>query len=100
MRIAAIAATEAGIAVCAPVHDAFWIMAPVAEINDAVRTMTAIMVRAGEAVTGGLRIGVTVEALIRSPDRFGSTRGAHDKGHAFWAEIQGLVTDDLLATGT
>ena len=36
MRIAAIAAHEAGIQVCAPAHDAFWIMTPLAELDGTI----------------------------------------------------------------
>jgi hypothetical protein len=100
MRIAAIAATEAGIKVCAPVHDAFWIMAPTPEIDDAIATMAAIMRRASEEVTGGLTIGVTVETIIRSPHCLGDVRKANDKGHAMWTEVKDLVTGGLLATGS
>jgi hypothetical protein len=100
MRITAIAATEAGIAVGAPVHDAFWIAAPVERIDDTITTMKAIMVRTSEIVTGGLAIGVTVETLIRSPHCLGDMRKASDKGHAMWAEVKDLVTGGLAATGS
>jgi hypothetical protein len=100
MRIAAIAATEAGIAVCAPVHDAFWIKAPAQEIDDVIAQMTTIMKRASEAVTGGLTIGVTAETVIRSPHCLGDIRKANDKGYAMWAEVKDLITGGLLATGS
>jgi DNA polymerase-1 len=45
MRLAAIAGHEAGIRILAPVHDAFWIAAPLAELDDAVATMSRLMVR-------------------------------------------------------
>ena len=100
MRLAAIAATEAGIAVCCPVHDAFWVMAPASEIEDVIATMKRIMTRASELVTGGLPIGVTVEALVPAPHRLGDVRKPKDKGHAMWSEVKGLMTDGLLATGS
>jgi hypothetical protein len=56
MRFAAIAATEAGIEVSAPVHDAFLIAASVSEIDERVAFMRELMSRAGEVVTGDLRI--------------------------------------------
>ena len=46
MRLAAIAAYEAGIRICAPAHDAFWIMAPLSELTDTIEAMTKIMERA------------------------------------------------------
>jgi hypothetical protein len=100
MRLAAIAATEAGIAVCCPVHDAFWVMAPASEIEDVIATMKRIMIRASELVTGGLSIGVTVEALVRAPHCLGDVRKTNDKGQAMWAEVKELVSGGLLATGS
>jgi hypothetical protein len=52
MRLAAIAATEAGIEVCAPVHDAFLICAPLEYLDERVLQMRQIMGKAASAVTG------------------------------------------------
>ena len=54
MRIASIAAAEAGIQVCCSVHDSFWILAPLDTLDDTIAQMTDIMGQAGAAVTGGL----------------------------------------------
>src|SRR5258705_2103753 len=43
MQLAAIGAYEAGIHICAPVHDAFWIAAPLSELDDAIATMSDLM---------------------------------------------------------
>jgi DNA polymerase I-like protein with 3'-5' exonuclease and polymerase domains len=91
MRIAMIAATEAGIKICAPVHDAFWIMAPLNELDDTIVHMRDIMIRAGEAVTGGLRVGVSVEKIVRWPNCLGNVRSPNDKGQAMWQEIRSLI---------
>lgn len=69
MRIAAIAATEAGIEVCAPVHDAYLIAAPLDRLDADVARMGAIMAKAGNLVTGGLDIHTTA-TVVRWPDRF------------------------------
>jgi hypothetical protein len=45
MRLAAIAGHEAGIHIVAPAHDAFWIAAPLADLSDAIATMTRLMIR-------------------------------------------------------
>ena len=95
MRLAAIAAREAGIQVCCPVHDAFVIMAPLNELDDAVETMTRIMVRASAVVTGGLEIPVGKSFEVRWPDCLGDVRGEKAKGQALWAEIKGLVRGGL-----
>jgi DNA polymerase I len=91
MRIAAIAATEAGIQVCAPIHDAFWVLAPLDQLDDTIRQIIEIMIKAGEAVTGGLTIGVTVEDPVRSPKCLGDIRRPDDKGQAMWTEVWDLI---------
>jgi hypothetical protein len=88
MRIAAIAATEAGLRVCAPIHDAFLIEAPLSEIDDHVAFMRELMTRAGEIVTGGLPIR-TEAKIFRYPDRYVDPRGV-----AMWNRIMGLVGRD------
>ena len=95
MRLAAIAAHEVGIRICAPVHDAFVIMAPVSELDDAISTMTRIMMRASASVTGGLEIPVEKSFEIRWPDCLGDVRKEKAKGQALWTEIKGLVQGEL-----
>jgi hypothetical protein len=70
MRGAAIAATESGIEVAAPVHDAFIILSPLDRLEADAEAMKAIMERAGSCVTGGLPIRVD-DQLIRFPLRYG-----------------------------
>lgn len=75
MRLAAIAATEAGIEVCAPVHDAFLIAAPLERLDEDVAHIRELMGQAGEAVTGGIRIRTDAKT-IRFPDRYMDEGGA------------------------
>jgi DNA polymerase I-like protein with 3'-5' exonuclease and polymerase domains len=96
MRLAAIAGHEAGIHICVPVHDAFWITAPLSELDDAIATMKALMVRASKVVTGGLEIPVKTAAVVRWPQCFGDVRKPDDKGYAMWAEIHDLVQSGAL----
>jgi hypothetical protein len=91
MRIVSIAAMEAGVRVCVPIHDAFWIAAPLDELDDAIARMKDIMIRTGEAVTGGLRVGVTVEYIVRWPNCLGDVREPEDKGQAMWNEVWSLI---------
>ena len=95
MRIAAIAAYEAGIRICAPAHDAFWIMAPLAELDDTIAAMTEIMLKAGRAVAG-ITIPVDVSAEVRWPQCLGDVRKPKDKGHAMWIEMQALIDSGAL----
>lgn len=96
MRLAAIAAHEAGIQICCPVHDAFWIMAPLSELDDAIATMKALMVRASNVVTGGLDIPVGKPVIVRWPQCLGDVREPDAKGQAMWLEIQELLRSGAL----
>ena len=101
MRIAAIAATEAGIRVCAPVHDAFWILAPIEQVDATIAQMQDFMTRAGAAVSGGLPITASVKIKVLAPANLGAVRQSTDKGFAMWSEVQGLLNGALhRQTGT
>jgi DNA polymerase I len=63
MRAVCIAATEAGIEVACPVHDAFLTVSPLQSLDRDVAYMREIMHRASEVATGGLRIRVDVKVV-------------------------------------
>jgi hypothetical protein len=84
MRLAAIAATEAGIEVCAPVHDAFLIAAPIERINEDTARMRLIMSAAGQAVAG-LPIATDVKQVLH-PDRYMDERGVK-----MWETVNALL---------
>jgi len=92
MRIASIAAAEAGIQVCCSVHDSFWILAPLDKLDATIAQMKDIMLQAGAAVTGGMPIRVEVKAVVPWPHSLGDLRAAKDQ--PMWAEVR-----DLLASG-
>jgi DNA polymerase I-like protein with 3'-5' exonuclease and polymerase domains len=85
MRIASIAATEAGIEVAAPIHDAFLIVAPLDRLNASVARMRTIMTKASRVVTGGLAIRTDAK-VVRWPARYMDPRG-----EAMWGRIMGLL---------
>ncbi len=85
LRIAAIAGTEAGIQVCAPVHDAFLIAARLDRLDDDIAAMREIMRKAGRAVTGGLDIRTDAE-VVRWPDRY-----MDERGRAMWDKVISLL---------
>jgi DNA polymerase family A len=97
MRIAAIAATEAGIVVCAPVHDSFWIMVPDDQVAGTVDLMIEIMRKAGEAVAG-IPIEVEVKAVVTSDSNLGDSRKPTDRGHDMWMEVRDLLQEEKYAT--
>jgi DNA polymerase I-like protein with 3'-5' exonuclease and polymerase domains len=74
MRWAAILATERGICVCAPSHDAFLIEAPTAQIETVAAEMQDVMQTASQIVLGGLKLRSDVE-YVHSPDRYMDERG-------------------------
>ena len=96
MRLAGIAGYEAGIRIIAVAHDAFWIIAPLDELDDAIATMSGLMVRASNVVTGGLDIPVEVSAVVRAPQCLGDVRKPDAKGQAMWSEIKELVRGEVL----
>jgi DNA polymerase I len=85
MRLAAIAATEAGIEVCCPVHDAFVIQAPLDRLDHDVARMQAIMTEAGRIVTGGLPVRADA-VIVRWPDIYMDKRGK-----AMWDRVMRLL---------
>jgi hypothetical protein len=85
MRIAAIAAYEAGIRFV-PVHDAFWIMAPLDELDAKITQMAAIMERASHAVCGSP--SPSRSHVVKYPQCLGDVRGPKNKGHKMWLEVQ------------
>jgi DNA polymerase-1 len=85
MRIAAIAATEAGIQVCTPVHDAFLICAPLEQLDGKIAEMRSIMLKAGRAVLGGIEVRTDVN-VVKWPDRY-----QEDAGVAMWETIMRLL---------
>ena len=75
MRLAAILATEQGIRVCAPVHDAFLIEAPTAQIGAVAAKMQDVMREASRIVLDGLELRSDV-VYVNFPDRYSDERGA------------------------
>jgi hypothetical protein len=95
MRAATIAGHDAGIELLVPMHDAFWIAAPIGELDDAIETMRELMTRVGEA-TCGIPIATEVSARVTWPQCLGHARSMDAKGQQLWTEIHNLVTRDAL----
>jgi len=87
LRIACCLATERGVRVCAPVHDALLIEAPIDLIDDAVITTRGAMAEAADAV---LRPGVWIHTdvdVVRYPDRYSDPRG-----QIMWERVISLLS--------
>ena len=84
MRAAAIAATEVGLTLAAPIHDAFLLLSPLATLEEDVAALRAIMKAAGTAVIG-IPVGTEVK-IIKPPDRYMDKRGVE-----MWDKVMTLL---------
>src|SRR4030095_3732083 len=82
LRLACCRATEAGVRVCAPVHDAVLIEAPLDEIETAVTTMQQAMSDAAFFVLDGFRLRSDAKG-VRWAARYEDARGL-----AMWTAMQ------------
>lgn len=85
LRLACCFATEAGIAVCAPVHDAILIEAPLDRLDSSIDETQELMARASENVLAGFRLGSDAK-VVWFPDRYMDERGL-----AMWETVNGLA---------
>jgi DNA polymerase I-like protein with 3'-5' exonuclease and polymerase domains len=85
MRIAAIAGTEAAIEICAPIHDAFLIQAPLRRLDETVEHMRVLMTDSGRVITSGFPVR-TDATITRFPDRY-----MDEGGQAMWERVMGLL---------
>jgi DNA polymerase I-like protein with 3'-5' exonuclease and polymerase domains len=74
LRLACCMATERGIRVCAPIHDALLVEAPIGDIENVVRQTRAIMQEASEQVVPGFPLRTDAE-IVRWPERYLDPRG-------------------------
>ena len=87
LRLACILATEKGIEVAAPVHDALLVVATEQRIDEVVAQTQAVMVQAGEIVLDGFQL--RSEALIvRHPGRYMDPRG-----ELMWARVWEIIEE-------
>lgn len=92
LRLACCLATERNIEVCAPVHDAVLICAPLDRLEADVAGMRAAMAEASRVVLKGFELG-TDASVVRYPHRYSDKRGAK-----MWAEVTSLIEQINTAT--
>jgi DNA polymerase I len=85
LRLACCLATERGIEVCAPVHDAILICAPINRIEVNIATTRAAMAEASRIVLSGFELGTDV-SITRWPSRYMDPRG-----RVMWERVVGLL---------
>jgi DNA polymerase I len=91
LRLACSIVTERGIRVCAPVHDALLIEAPLDQLDAAIEATRAAMAEASRVVLAGFEVATDV-TVVRWPERYLDERGAD-----FWHRVVGHL-DQLDAT--
>jgi hypothetical protein len=92
LRIACILLTEAGIRVCAPVHDALLIEAPLERLGRDIEMTKAIMLEASRIVLDGFELGSDVKE-VRYPERYMDKRGS-----VMWDKVMKLLGYDISVT--
>ena len=85
LRLACCFAVEAGVPVCAPVHDAVLICSPLDRLNDDVARMRACMAKASTIVLDGFELRTDVN-IVQCPDRYRDPRGT-----VMWNRVMQLI---------
>lgn len=85
LRIACILLAEAGIRVCAPVHDAVLIESPLDQLDVTVARAQEIMRKASSIVLNGFELSSDAK-VVRYPDRYMDERGTK-----MWNTIMSLI---------
>ena len=88
LRLACCLGTERAVRICAPVHDAILIEAPIREIEAETNRMQDYMRTAGRVVLSGFELRTDAE-IVRWPARHSDPRGA-----AMWDRVQRLLADE------
>ena len=86
LRLAACFATEQGVEVCALIHDAVLIAAPLDQLDHDIERMKAAMAKASRVVLDGFELRTDVN-VVRHPDRYRDPRGA-----TMWQRVMQLVS--------
>ena len=86
LRLGCCFGIERGVCICAPVHDAILIEAPLEEIDGAVTLAQQAMSDASAVVLGGFRLRSEAK-IIRHPDRYMDERG-EQMWNTVWDIIQ------------
>ena len=88
LRLACSLATERGIEVCAPVHDAVLIAAPLERLDADIAGMQAAMLEASRVILNGFELRADAK-VIRWPDRYMDKRGL-----VMWNRITALLDEE------
>jgi DNA polymerase I len=92
LRLACCFMIERGLRVCAPVHDAVLIEAPLEQLDEAVGSAQEAMADASALVLSDFRLR-TDAVRVRYPDRYEDARGAQ-----MWRTVWGLIENGAAPT--
>jgi DNA polymerase I-like protein with 3'-5' exonuclease and polymerase domains len=85
LRLACCLGTERGIEICAPIHDAVLICAPLERLEEDIAGMRTAMGEASRIVLGGFELRTDV-TRVRHPDRHQDPRGER-----MWRQVMELI---------
>ena len=85
LRLACCMLVDAGVGLCAPIHDAVLIEGPADTIDEVVERARGIMAEASKIVLGGFEIGTDVK-IVRYPARY-----VDEAGEDFWNTVMRLA---------
>lgn len=88
LRLACCFATERGVKVAAPVHDAILIEAELEELDEAIKTTEEAMRKASEYVLDGFSLRTDVEKRIEYPERYMS-----EDGKETWNNVMDILEE-------
>lgn len=86
LRLACCLMVEAGIEVCAPVHDAVLVVAPTSKISETVAHAKSLMEQASADILGGFCLRSDTEKIVSFPDRYMDERGV-----VMWKNIWEII---------
>src|SRR5262249_33007330 len=87
LRLACCLATERGVTVCCPVHDALLVEGPADDIEAVVAATQRAMQEASELVLPGFPLRTDAK-VVRHPDRYSDPRGER-----MWGLVQRLLSE-------
>jgi hypothetical protein len=85
LRLACCLATESGVNIVAPVHDALMVEGPADSIELIVARTQEAMAEASAVVLDGFQLRSDAK-IVRWPDRY-----MDERGRAFWGRVMGLL---------
>jgi hypothetical protein len=89
LRLACCLATERGVNIVAPVHDALMVEGPADAIDEIVARTQAAMAEASAIVLGGFRLRSDAK-IVRWPERY-----MDERGREFWGRVMALLPAEI-----